>query len=203
MIGTVTHAMKTRCIAPLAVVALVALAGCAAEPAPVKTATPAAVETEAPKPEVKTGDVLTAEQAAELNAGNDLAKAYPVGGEFIAVQWGQPIPEAVRAEVNTQVNVHVGNRYGTSTDADEVSAASATLMKVLKEESQKLGGITVTAVICAQSFSTDTNAFAPTWVISEPGPIGQYESKAAAFERADGWAQDGKKMYVVINNLGC
>jgi len=66
----------------------------------------------------------------------------------------------------------------------------------------------LTAVACAQSFSTEINRYRPTWVISEPGPrSGEYDSFAHARDTAEGWISgpqgEGKRLYVVINNLGC
>ena len=147
------HDVKVTTLRPCAValaaaLSLLALAGCAAEPAPAGTPDAVAVESETPAPRaVRAG--VTGEPGTELYAGNDrLAEAQ-------------------------------------------------------KSESEKLGGISVAAVQCALSFSTITNTFEPTWVISEPGPVGQYGSRDEAIARADGWSQPGKKMYVVINNLGC
>ena len=183
-------------------VLLLTLAGCAAEPAPAETAPAAVAETTTPEPEIQVGDTLTADQAAELNAGTDLMKAYPVGGTFIAVQWGQPIPESVKAEVQAQVAA-AATSWGTSTDAEATNREWSQVRDAMKQESQKLGGVTLALVSCVQSFSTQTNAFRPTWVMSEPGPVGEYESEEAVLARADAWSQDGKKMYVVVNNLGC
>jgi len=202
MTGTVTDAMN-RTLSALAAGAavLLALAGCAV--APTAASTPAAVvETEVPATEVAVGNTLTAEQATALNEGNDLMKAYPVGDQFYAVQWGHPVPDAVKAEVQARMLASSAT-WGTGTNADANDADWNAVHNVMKQESEKLGGISIAVVSCAMSFSTITNAYEPTWVISEPGPVGQYESKEAAFERADGWAQEGKKMYAVINNLGC
>lgn len=179
--------------------ALLSLSGCAPEPAPADDA--AAVETATPTPEIRAGDLLTAAQAAEINAADDLIRAYPVASEFYAVKWGEPIPEAVLAEVDAQVKAGAGESYGTM--SDRITEDWVRLSDTMKQESEKLGGSSIAAVQCALSFSTVSNAFEPTWVISEPGPVGQYESQEAALARAEGWAQDGKKMYVVIDNLGC
>lgn len=114
--GTVTVAMKRPPLTFLTgAVLLLALSGCAAEPAPAETTPAAAPETTATEPEIQVGDTLNPDQAADLNAGTDLMKAYAVGGTFIAVQWGQPIPETVKAEVGVQVNVGVGPEHGKAT----------------------------------------------------------------------------------------
>lgn len=180
---------------------LAALVGCAAEPVPTGPGEET-TSTEAPTPEIEVGDVLTAEQATALNDGNELMKAYPVGAEFIAVEWGQPIPEAVTTAVTAQV-VAAAPTWGTSTDSDVNAAAWQQVRDAMKQESQKLGGVTIALVSCAQSFSTEINTWRPTWVMSEPGPVGEYESREAVLARADAWAQDGRKMYVVVDNLGC
>lgn len=182
-------------------VLLLTLAGCAAEPAPAETAPAAVAETATPEPEIQVGDTLTADQAAELNAGTDLMKAYPLGDTFIAVQWGQPIPEAVKAEVDVQVNAGVGAEHGKATQ--NIAAQQNALGDVLRGESDKLGGISVAAVQCALSFSTESNSYNPSWGVSEPGPGRLYGSKEEALAAAEAWSQDGKKMYVVVNKLGC
>lgn len=56
---------------------------------------------------------------------------------------------------------------------------------------------------CVLSFSEDSNSYDPSWGISEPGPGRLYVSKEEALAAAEAWSQDGKKMYVVVNNLGC
>lgn len=180
---------------------LAALTGCAAEPVSTGPRDGSAAA-DAPTPEIEVGDVLTAEQATALNDGNELMKAYPVGAEFIAVEWGQPIPEAVTTAVTAQV-VAAAPTWGTNTDSDVNAAAWQQVRDAMKQESQKLGGVTIALVSCAQSFSTEINTWRPTWVMSEPGPVGEYESKEAVLARADAWAQEGRKMYVVVDNLGC
>ncbi|MFF7292025.1 hypothetical protein ACFY9N_05760 [Microbacterium sp. NPDC008134] len=192
----------------MAVLGALVLAGCtpASEPHPSPIAASQPVETEKPGPaeEIQVGDELTAEQAQELNDSNDLTVAYPVGDKFIAVRWGQPIPEPVLQEVNAQVNAGVGASHGTGTGA-AMDQEQANLQAQLQAESDKLGGITVTAVQCALSFSTSINSFAPAWAVSEPGPVGTYDSQAEATSAAQAWAdgQPGKRIFVVLNNLGC
>lgn len=103
-------AKRSSALIALTLLGALALAGCAPDPHPdpVSESSPASnpVETEAPAPEIKAGDKLTSEQAAEINAGTDLIRAYPVGEEFYAVQWGQPIPERVVKEVNSGQRRH-------------------------------------------------------------------------------------------------
>lgn len=193
-------AFRPRTVALAAALTLLTLTGCAAEPAPAGTPD-AAVETQTPAP-IAVGDVLTAEQATELNAGNDLMKAYPVGDQFIAVQWGQPVPDAVVAEVQEQI-ISANPEYGTSDDHKVNAVHWEQLKEVMGAESKKLGGISISIVSCALSFSEITNSYNPTWVMSEPGPVGQYGSRDEVLAKADAWSEPGKKMYVVINNLGC
>ena len=191
--------LRPRAVALAAALSLLALAGCAAEPAPASA--PAIDVSETPTP-LAVGDILTAEQATELNEGNDLMKAYPVGDQFIAVQWGQPVPEAVTAEVQAQL-IAANPEYGTSDD-HKVNAVNWEQLKAgMDAESKKLGGISISVVACALSFSEAINSYRPTWVMSEPGPAGEYGSREEVLAAADGWSQPGKKMYVVLNNLGC
>ncbi|WP_404473466.1 hypothetical protein [Microbacterium aerolatum] len=196
---------KIRPLAALALVAALVFTGCAAEPAPAKPAAEkTAAETETPAPEINAGDVVTAEQVEELVASGDIIAGYPVGDELIAVQWGKPIPESVREAANVAVNAAVGSDYGVNNDL--VGEDSSRLRDAIADEAAKLGGLTVAAVACAKSYDTGVNDYVPTWVISEPGPVGQYDSYQHASETAEAWQggrQTGKRLYVLINNLGC
>lgn len=79
------------------------------------------------------------------------------------------------------------------------------LQKVLRAESDKLGGISVAAVQCGMSFSKESNSYVPVWVVTKPGPAGGYDSQAEATAAAQAWADGGvgKRTFVTINTLGC
>lgn len=197
-------------LAAVALAATFVFAGCSAGavPAAENDAKPAETATPTSKPTFAAGDVVDAAQAEAINADmSDTTVAYPVGESFVVVSWGKPIAPAVREAVSANVSAAVGASYGVSTDAYVRTEEGFALMKAMRAESDKLGGITVVALSCVQSFSEKTSSFSPTWVISEPGPVGQYDSYKHAFDTAEGWTSgtqgEGKRLYVVINNLGC
>ncbi|GGD76682.1 hypothetical protein [Microbacterium murale] len=198
---------KSSALGAVALIGALIFTGCAAEPtsaAPEATTTPAA-ETEAPAPEVAAGDVLTPEQVEELKKAGEIIAGYPVGDQLIAVKWGEPFPDAVRQASNASVNAAVGPEHGHGV-SDDQTEQQFRLVDVLSAEAEKLGGISLAAVQCAMSFSTTTNSFQPTWAVSEPDPAGAYSSYQEAIDTVEAWqggTQTGKRMYVVVNNLGC
>lgn len=199
---------KTMFLAAVALAGAVVLSGCAAEPTAAKPEKNAAETPSAtPEPTFTAGNIVDAAQAEAINADtSDTTVAYPVGDGFVVVSWGKPIAPAVREAVNANVNEAAGSDYGVSTDSDVSAEDWGRLKAAMTAESERLGGITLTAVSCVQSFSTAVNSHRPTWVISEPGPIGEYASYRDAHAKAEAWSggdQEGKRLYVVINNLGC
>ena len=200
---------KTTGIVALALAASLVLTSCSAGAAPAAEddAKPAETATPTPEPTFAAGDVVDAAQAEAINADmSDTTVAYPVGDSFVVVSWGKPIAPAVREAVSANVR-SAAPEWGTSTDYKVSDARWEAVRDAMQAESDKLGGITVIALSCVQSFSEKTNSFSPTWVISEPGPVGQYDSYKHAFDTAEAWtggAQgEGKRLYVTINNLGC
>jgi hypothetical protein len=201
--------VKTSAAAAMALIGALMFTGCAAEVLPAIADTTAAEEaataTPTPEPTVDAGDVVTPEQVEDLTKSGDIMAGYPVGDDLIAVKWGEPIPDAVRQAVNESVSA-AAPEWGTSTDHNVSATHWATLFDAMTAEAEKLGGISLIAVSCVQSFSEATNGYRPAWVISEPGPVGEYESYQEAFDTAEAWQggkQTGKRMYVQINNLGC
>lgn len=187
---------------------IAALAGCApassnAEPvdaapsadAPSAAATP----TKTPEPEFASGDVVSADEAKVLNDDvSDLTVAYPIGDEFIVLKWGDPVPEEMRLAVEENVKAATPG-YGTTGNPP-----ASVLHDALTAESQKLGGVSVAAVLCGMGATSD-GGFTPMWAVSEPGPVGPYPDYATAFGEIRAWAEGdpATRTFVLINNLGC
>lgn len=188
----------------VALAATLGLAACAPEaPATSATSTPAAVESPGPTAEPHAGDILSAEDAQQVNASwgrltDD--KAYPMpSGEWVLIKGNQPLPANVAQAVEAAIIPPFATNYASSTfDGATQKAANDA------RDAQEAATGRKTAIVIHGMNAVGASGEEPRWSVG--GDTASYNgtSKDEAFAVAQAWVDQSPhtRILIVVDALG-
>ncbi|MGH8953692.1 MAG: hypothetical protein ACRDVF_01630 [Microbacterium sp.] len=199
-----------RPTAPIAVAVLATLAvsGCAPAPLPDPTFSSqpveAPVETDAPEPEQTSGAPISAEEAAEINASwgrvvDDRAYQMP-DGQFVLIKGGEPLPENVNQAVYGAVAPPTDVAFSTHV----FNAANQEAMNAAIEAQEAATGRKAVVVIHGMGASPDGSSGTPMWGVAGGNDDYTGTSKEEALAAAQKWVDQSPsgRMIIVVDAVG-
>lgn len=202
-----THPRRLSALATIGSIALAAslgLAACAPEPKP-STSSQAAVATETPTPapEPVAGDVLSPEDAEQINSSWGLAtddKAYQLPtGEWVLIKGNEPLPANVAQAVEvTFIEAYVPAFKSSVHNPDAAQTSWDTRI-----EQEALTGRKTAIALHAMS-ALPGGGEEPMWVVIADGVDHQGQDANAAIALAQQWVDQSSntRILIVVDAVG-